>query len=104
MNTSETLFFLSSVTECNKLHDNIRNSELDNTCKKQINLSDQVLVRLMCIAKLFTRLRVGLSHSREHKFGCNFQDPFCNCGGHIKKTTHFFLHCSNYSTQRNFFQ
>ena len=53
--------------------------------------------------KLLTRLRVGLSHLREHKFRHNFQDsldPFCNCGRHIETTIHFFLHCSNYSNQR----
>ena len=53
--------------------------------------------------KLLTRLRVGLSHLREHKFRHNFQDslePFCNCGRHIETITHFFLHCSNYSNQR----
>ena len=52
--------------------------------------------------KLLTRLRVGLSHLREHKFRHNFQDsldPFCNCGRHIETTIHFFLHCSNYSNQ-----
>ena len=53
--------------------------------------------------KLLTRLRVGLSYLREHKFRHNFQDsldPFCNCGRHIETTIHFFLHCSNYSNQR----
>ena len=46
--------------------------------------------------KLLTRLRVGLSHLREHKFRHNFQDsldPF-------ETTIHFFLHCLNYSNQR----
>ena len=53
--------------------------------------------------KLLTRLQVGLSHLREHKFRHNFQDsldPFCNCGRHIETTIHFILHCSNYSNQR----
>ena len=59
----------------------------------------------MCIIliELLTRLRVGLSHLREHKFRHNFQDspePFCNCGRHIETTIHFFLLCSNYSNQR----
>ena len=33
--------------------------------------------------KLITRLRLGLSHLREHKFKHSFQDslnPFCSCG------------------------
>ena len=53
--------------------------------------------------KLLTRLRVGLSHLREHKFRHSFQDsldPFYNYGRHIGTTIHFFLHCSNYSNQR----
>ena len=52
--------------------------------------------------KLLTRLGVGLSHLHEQKFRHNFQDsidPFCNCGHPIETTTHFFLHCSNYSNQ-----
>ena len=47
--------------------------------------------------RLLARLRVGLSHLREHKFRHNFLDsidPFCNCGRHIETTIHFFLHCS----------
>ena len=53
--------------------------------------------------KLLKRLRVELSHLRKHKFRKNFQDsldPFCNCGRHIETTVFFFLHCSNYSYQR----
>ena len=53
--------------------------------------------------KLLTRLRVGLSHLREHKFRHNFQDsldPFCNCGRHIETTIHFFLSKSNHSNQK----
>ena len=52
--------------------------------------------------KLLTPLRVGLSHSREHKFKYIFQvslDPFCNCDRYIE-TIHFFLNCLNYSNQR----
>ena len=56
--------------------------------------------------KLLTRVPVGLSHLREHKFRHNFQDlldPFCNCGRHIERTIDFFLHCLNYSNQRKTF-
>ena len=107
MNTSETLFFhpllLSGISSI--IIFEIRN-RLVLLKNKSLNLSDQVLiVRLMCIIliELLTRLRVGLSHLREHKFRHNFQDsldPFCNCGRHIETTIHFFLHCSNYSNQR----
>ena len=46
--------------------------------------------------KLITRLRLGLSHLKEHKFKHSFQDtinPLCNCGQGIESTTYFFLHC-----------
>ena len=50
-----------------------------------------------------TRLRVGLSHLREHKFHHNFRDslnPTCNCGNAIESTKHYLLHCSNFKNQR----
>ena len=58
--------------------------------------------------KLLTRLRLGLSHLREHKFRHNFNDtidPFCLCITNCFKTTeHFLLHCPIYATFRlNFF-
>ena len=47
--------------------------------------------------KFLTRLRLGLSHLREHKFkdGLN-----CSCDQNIETLTHFLLHCSNYSNER----
>ena len=53
--------------------------------------------------KLTTRLRLGLSHLREHKFRHNFQDilnPICSCAENIETTTHYLLHCSNYLNER----
>ena len=53
--------------------------------------------------KYLTRLRVGFSHLKEHKFRHNFQDsidPMCNCGSGIETTVHFLLHCPNYNPQR----
>ena len=45
--------------------------------------------------KFIARLRLGLSHLREHKFKHNFQDslnPFCNCGLDTESTTHYLLY------------
>ena len=45
--------------------------------------------------KLITRLRLGLSHLREHKFKHSFQNkinPLCNFSQDIESYTHFFLH------------
>ena len=51
--------------------------------------------------KLLTRLRLGLSHLRLHKFNYNFQDtvlPLCLCNAESESTIHFFLRCQ-YFTQ-----
>ena len=53
--------------------------------------------------KLLTRLRIGFSHLKEHKFKHSFQDsvdPLCSCGNDIESTVHFFVHCPNFTTQR----
>ena len=44
--------------------------------------------------KLFTRLRIGWSHLKEHKFSHSFQDTvntLCSCGLETKLTFHFFF-------------
>ena len=95
MNISETLFFLSTVIEWNKLDNNIRNSESVSAFKNQIlkfirpSPNSTFNVHNPHGIKLLIRLRVGLGHLREHKFRHNFQDsldPFCNCGRHIETT------------------
>ena len=46
-------------------------------------------------------------HLREHKFKHGFLDsfsPICSCGQNIETSTHFLLHCSNYSNERLTFQ
>ena len=49
--------------------------------------------------KYLTRLRVGLSHLRAHKFGHNFSDtfhPFCSCAEvDVESIEHYLLHCPN---------
>ena len=43
-----------------------------------------------------TRICLGLSRLREHKFSHNFQNcinPLCSCAVDIKSTSHFFIHC-----------
>ena len=109
MNTSETLFFPSTVIERNKLDNNIQNLGLVSAFKKQIlkfirpSFNSIFKVHNPHWIKLPTRLRVGLSHLHEHKSRHNFQDSldqFCYCSQHIKTTIHFFLHCSTYSNQR----
>ena len=53
--------------------------------------------------KFITRLRLGLSHLREHKFKHNFQDtinPLCICGLDLESTEHFLLHCPQFVNER----
>ena len=53
-----------------------------------------------------TRLRLGLSHLRYHKFKHNFQDslnPLCNCGLITETTSHYLLHCPSFADEgKNF--
>ena len=50
-----------------------------------------------------THIRIGISYLKEHKFKQTFQDsvdPLCTGRNNIEATAHFFLHCSNFTTQR----
>ena len=50
-----------------------------------------------------TRLLLGLSHLRDHKFRHSFQDclnSICSCGIEVETTTYFLLHCPNYLHER----
>ena len=54
--------------------------------------------------KLVTRLRLGLSYLRDHKFNHSFQDilnPLFSCGIDIETTTHYFLHCPFFHAERS---
>ena len=105
-------FFPSAVIEWNKLDLNIRNSESLNVFKnsllKFIRPSGNSVFNCHNPrgVKLLTRLRLGLSHLREHKFKHGFQDslnPICSCGNDIETLAHFLLHCPHYSHERSTF-
>ena len=102
-------FFPSTITEWNKLDCDNRNSNSLNIFK----LSLLKFVRRVANSvfdinnpyglKLLTRLRLGLSHLRYHKFRHNFQDcinPMCDCGLKTETTTHFLLHCLLFQSAR----
>ena len=105
-------FFPSTITEWNKLDLSIRNSASLNVFKGRLlqfvrPLENSVFTCHNPIAiKYFTRLRLGFSHLRHHKFKHDFLDavdPFCSCSTAIENTVHYFLHCPNFSTARNSF-
>ena len=100
-NFFKNTFFPSATIEWNKLDFTIRNAESFGICKSNIlkfirptprsffNCYNHKGIRLM------TRLRLRLSHLREHKFNHNFQNcinTLCSCGMDIGSTSHFFLH------------
>ena len=102
-------FFPSVILEWNKLDLNLRNSSSLESFKASIlkyirPCPNSIFgINNPLGIKLLTRLRVGFSHLREHKFKFNFQDtlnPFCSCGEDIETTTHFFLHCQKFTTVR----
>ena len=100
-NFFKNTFFPSAIIEWNKLDLAIRNAESLGIFKSNIlkfirptpscfyNCYNHKGIRLM------TRLRLGLSHLREHKFNHNFQNcinPLCSCGMDIESTSRFFPH------------
>ena len=98
-------FFPSVVIEWNKLDLNIRSSENLFIFKKKLLkfIRPSGKSHNPKGIKLLTRLRLGLSHLREHKFKHGFLDslnPICSCGQNIETSTHFLLHCSSYSNER----
>ena len=53
--------------------------------------------------QLLTRLRLGLSHLRDHRFKHNFQDTLhliSNCSEDIGTSCHCLLHCLLYTNKR----
>ena len=95
-------FFPYTIKELNNLSLKIRKSVSYEAFKKSLlkfkrpspnslfNVSDSLWI------KFLPRLRLGLSHLREHEFNYNFQDtinPLCSCSLESESTTHFFLRC-----------
>ena len=102
-------FFLYTIQEWNKLDNKVRHYEsfakFKNTLIRSIRTSPNNVfsIRDSSGLKLLTRLRLGLSHLREHKFNHNFQDtvnPLCPCSLEPESVSHFFLRCHSYTNPR----
>ena len=102
-------FFPSTIIEWNNLDPTLRNSksfvDFKNSILKFIRPSPSNVFNCNSHKgiRLITRLRVGMSHLREHKFKHNFQDclnPICSCGLDIESTSHFLLHCPTFNDER----
>ena len=107
-NYFKNCFFPSNVIEWSKADLNICNSESLTSFKVKF----WILYFLPNIIFLcnnpkgiqpLTRLRLDLSHLREHKIKHNFQDTLiqiCNCGKDIETSCHYLLHCSLNTNKR----
>ena len=107
--TKHNYFLPSAITERNNLDPNLRNSKSISVFKKKILnfIRPPPNSSFDCHnpkgIKLITRLRLGLSHLREHKFKHSFQDtinPLCNCDQDIESATHFFFDCPLFINER----
>ena len=101
-------FFPSTITDLNKLDLSIRNSASLNVFKGRLlqfvrPLENSVFTCNNPIGiKYLTRLRLGFSHVRYHRFKHGFLnavDLLCSCSTAIENTVHYFLHCPNFSTE-----
>ena len=101
----------NTLKEWNNLDPNIRKSKSINIIKS--NISKFIRPKPNNVyhchnpkgIKLLTKLRLGLSHLREHKFKHSFQDclnPLCLCGNEIETSTHYLLHCPSIWKMLNF--
>ena len=90
----------STIIEWNKLNHNICNAERYALFRKHLlSFIRPVTNNIYNLhnangIKLLTRLGVGFSHLKEHKFRHNFVDPInslCSCGNFVESTTHFFF-------------
>ena len=102
-------FFPSCIKEWNKLSPEIRAIKSLNSFRNILLKTIKPIPNSVFDAcdphglKLLTRLRVGLSHLREHKFKHGFNDtidPFCPCNMEIESVSHFFLRCDFFTDLR----
>ena len=98
-------FFPSTLSEWNNPDCKIRNSgSLSIFEKNLLNFIRPCTNIIFNIhkpygIKLLTRLRLGLSHLRDHKFRHCFQDtlnPLYHRANDTETTKHFFLHCPSF--------
>ena len=111
---ARTEFFYNSyfpfvIREWNKLDPSIQSSDSINILRSKLLKfirpvsSSTFKVQNSRGLVYLTRLRLGLSHLKEHKFNHNFEDtvdPICICRTEVETTSHYFLRCQLFSNQR----
>ena len=99
----------STIKEWNNLEPHIRKPKSVNNFKSNILKFIRPKPNNVCCChntegiKLLTRLRLGLSYLRDHKYKHSFQNylnPLCLCSNEIETSTHYLLYCPNYINQR----
>ena len=105
-------FLPSTIVEWNILAPDLRNSDSYSAYKKYIlkflRLSPNSIFNCHNpkVLEFITRLRLGLSHLRYHKFKHNFQDSLnslCNCGLNTESTSHYLLYYPIFLDERKTF-
>ena len=102
-------FFPTTIKEWNNLDPHIRKSKSISIFK--INILKFIRPKPKNIyychnskeIRLLTRLLLGLSHLREHKFKHIFHDCLnllCFCSNETETSTHYWLHCPTYTNER----
>ena len=102
-------FFFSTIKEWNNLDPQIRKSKRISIFKS--NLLKFIRSRPNKVyychnskgIRLLTRLCLGLSQLRKHKFKHSFQEclnPLCFCGKETETSTHYPPHCPTYTSKR----
>ena len=103
-------FFPSAIIEWNKLHSRLRKGKSFTDFKTNIlsfirpKANNEFNCNSSKGLKFVTRLRLGLSHLREHKSKHSFQDyinPLCSCSLDVESTIHYFLHCPQFTIERH---
>ena len=102
-------FFPSTIIKWNKLDPGLRKAEILSLFKANILKFIRPSPNSVYSChnpkglKFVTRLRLGLSHLREHKFKHSFQDtinPLCSCSLDTESIEHFLLHCPKFVIER----
>ena len=102
-------FFPYTINEWNKLNPSIKQSKSYSVFRNsllQIIRPTQTSIFDICDfegVKLLTRLRLGLSHLKEHMFQHNFKEtilPLCPCGQENENVSHYLLRCQIFTPYR----
>ena len=98
-NFFQNYFFPFTITEWNKLDPNLRGATRLKAFKKNLLKFIRPFPNIVFNChngeriKYLKRLRLGLSHVREHTFEYSIQDTknsFCSCDLDVERNTHFF--------------